>query len=47
MSGRSKFGVGGTNLKWVDQIWCGWSKLGVGEASLEWAEQMWEEQCGE
>ena len=30
MSGRSKFGVGGANLVWVEQIWSGWSKFGVG-----------------
>ena len=30
MSGRSKFGVGGANLVWVEQIWSGWSKIGVG-----------------
>ena len=30
MSGRSKFGVGGAKLVWVEQIWSGWSKFGVG-----------------
>ena len=30
MSERSKFGVGGANLVWVEQIWNGWSKFGVG-----------------
>ena len=30
MSGRSKFGVGGANLVWVEQIWSEWSKFGVG-----------------
>ena len=30
MSGRSKFGVGGANLVWVEQIWSGRSKFGVG-----------------
>ena len=30
MSGRSKFGVGGANLVWVEQIWSGWNKFGVG-----------------
>ena len=47
MSGRSKFGVGGANLEWVEQIWCGWSKFGLGGAHLEWVERMWEEQCEE
>ena len=45
MSGRRKFGVGGANLEWVEQVWSGWRKFGVGD--LEWVEQMWEEQCGE
>ena len=30
MSGRSKFGVGGANLVWVEQIWSGCSKFGLG-----------------
>ena len=34
MSGRSKFGVGGANLVWVEQIRSGWSKFGVGGADL-------------
>ena len=34
MSGQSKFGVGGANLEWVEQIWCGWSKFGVGGADV-------------
>ena len=34
MSGRSKFGVGGANLVWVEQIWSGWSKFGVGGADV-------------
>ena len=29
----SKFGVGGTNLEWVEQIWSGWS--GCGQNSVE------------
>ena len=32
MNGQSKFGVGGANLMWVEQIWSGWSQFGVGEA---------------
>ena len=28
LSGWSKFGVGGTNLEWVEQIWSGWSGCG-------------------
>ena len=28
--------MGGANLEWVEQIWCGWSKFGVGGANLEW-----------
>ena len=34
MSGRSKFGEGGANLVWVEQIWSGWSKFGVGGADV-------------
>ena len=34
MSGRGKFGVGGANLVWVEQIWSGWSKFGVGGADV-------------
>ena len=34
MSGRSKFGVDGANLEWVEQF-------GVGGANLEWVEQIW------
>ena len=34
MNGRSKFGVGGTSLEWVEQIWSGWSKFGVGGADV-------------
>ena len=44
---RAELGVGGANLEWVEQIWCGWSRFGVGGANLEWVEQMWVEQCGE
>ena len=33
LSWRSKFGVGGTNLEWVEQIWSGWS--GCGQNSVE------------
>ena len=32
--------MGGANLEWVEQIWCGWNKLGVGGANLERVEQM-------
>ena len=28
--------MGGANLEWVEQIWCGWSKFRVGGANLEW-----------
>ena len=34
MSGRSKFGVGGANLVWVEQIWIGWITFGVGGADV-------------
>ena len=27
--------MGGANLEWVEQSWCGWSKFGVGGANLE------------
>ena len=27
---QSKFGVGGANLVWVEEIWSGWSKFVVG-----------------
>ena len=30
----SKFGVGGANLVWVEQIWSGCSKFGVGGADV-------------
>ena len=26
--------MGGANLEWVEQIWCGWNKFGVGGANF-------------